>query len=316
MAKDLYSVLGVAKGAEQDAIKKAYRKLASKLHPDKNPGKRNEARFKEVNSAFDVLGDPKKRALYDEFGEESLSGNFDAERARAFRNFQRQGGRGGMGGGVNPGDFFGGGGGGGGADLGDLLGDLFGGGGGGRGRPRGGMRGQDLESTVALDFVSAIQGTQLTLQARGHSKPVTVRVPPGARDGGRLRIPGHGGPGMGSGPPGDLLLTMQVKPHQYFTRDGDDLHLDLPITLGEAAKGAKVAVPTPTGEVSLKVPHGTQSGQVARLKGKGVHPRGKKAGDLYVKFLVRYPVGDEPELMQAIEVLDARGENPRQGIAF
>jgi len=315
MAKDLYSVLGVSKEAEQAAIKKAYRKLASKLHPDKNPGKGNESRFKEVNSAFDVLGDPKKRALYDEFGEESLSGNFDAERARAFRNYQRQGGqsRGGVGG-MNPGDIFGGGG----ADLGDLLGDLFGGGG-GRGRARGGMRGQDLESTVTIDFVSAVQGTQLTLQARGHGKPVTVRVPPGARDGGRLRIPGHGGPGMGNGPPGDLLLTMQVKSHQYFTRDGDDLHLDLPITIGEAAKGSKVKVPTPTGEVSLKVPPGTQSGQVTRLKGKGVHPKSKKAGDLYVKFLVHYPVGDEPELKQAIDVLDAHekdGDSPREGIAF
>lgn len=315
MAKDLYSVLGVAKGADQDTIKKAYRKLASKLHPDKNPGKGNEARFKEVNSAFDVLGDPKKRALYDEFGEESLSGNFDPERARAFRNFQRQGGRrGGVGGvgGMNPGDFFGGGG----ADLGDLLGDLFGGGGGGRGRVRGNMRGQDLESTVTLDFVSAIQGTQLTLQPRGKGKPVTVRVPPGARDGGRLRIPGHGGPGMGEGPPGDLVLTMHVKSHEFFTREGDDLHLDLPITIGEAAKGGKVKVPTPTGEVSLKVPAGTQSGQVTRLRGKGVHVKGKKAGDLYVKFLVRYPAIDEPELEKAIDALDARSENPREGIAF
>jgi curved DNA-binding protein len=320
MAKDLYATLGVAKDADLDTIKKAFRKLAMKYHPDKSPGKANEQRFKEVNQAHEVLSDPKKRALYDEFGEESLSQNFDPERARVIRQYGGGGfrpGRGGAGGpgGAGPGfdvqEIFGGGGG----DIGDIFGEIFSRGGRGGRAPRGAARGQDVENTVTIDFTSAVKGTQLELK-RGEES-VTVRVPPGAHEGSRLRIPGQGGQGFGGGPPGDLLLTIHVTPHPFFRREGDDLHVDVPVTLGEAYRGEKIRVPTPDGEVTLKVPKLTQSGSVTRLRGKGVARKGKEPGDLYVKFIVHVPTEDDPEVAQAVDLLASRMTgNPREGLHF
>lgn len=318
MAKDLYAVLGVPRDASEDTIKKAFRKLAMKYHPDKNPGKANEQRFKEVNQANEVLSDAKKRALYDEFGEESLSQGFDAERARVIRQYGGARRGGGAGPGFDVQDIFSGGGGAGaGNNFGDLFGDLFGGGGrvrGGRG-PRGGpLRGQDAESQVVIDFVSAVKGTTLELTRGGES--VAVRIPPGANEGSRLRIAGQGHPGAGGGPAGDLLLTIHVSPHPHFTREGDDLHVDVPITIGEAYRGEKIRVPTPDGEVTLKVPVHTQSGQVTRLRGKGVAKKGKDAGDLYVKFIVHVPTVDDPEVAKAIDVLADKVPDPRGGLHF
>jgi len=321
MAKDLYAVLGVPRDADEDTIKKAFRKLAMKYHPDKNPGKANEQRFKEVNQAHEVLSDAKKRALYDEFGEESLSQNFDAERARVIRQYggMPRGAPGGAGGGrtINMEDLFGGQGGfsGGGGDLNDLFGGMFGGGRvrGGRGA-RGPMRGQDIESTITIDFVSAVRGAEIELTRDG--EPLKVRIPPGAHEGSRLRIPGQGSPGMGGGPAGDLLLAIHVTPHPFFTRQGDDLHLDLPITLAEAYRGEKVRIPTPDGEVALKVPPRTQSGRVMRLRGKGVTRKGKEPGDLYVKFIVHVPTGDDPEVAKAIDELADKVTDPRVGLHF
>jgi curved DNA-binding protein len=316
MPKDLYAVLGVARDADEDAIKKAFRKLAMKYHPDKSPGKANEQRFKEVNQAHEVLSDKTKRALYDEFGDESLSQNFDPDRARVIRQYG--GARPGRGGGAGaPGfdvqEIFGGGGGGGG-EFGDLFGDLF-----SRGRvgrvSRGPARGQDVESSVTIDFASAVKGTQLQIQ-RGE-EAVTVRVPPGAHEGSRLRIPGQGAPGVGGGPPGDLVLTIHVTPHPFFKREGDDLHVEVPVTLGEAYHGAKIRVPTPDGEVTLKVPRLTQSGSISRLRGKGVARKGKEPGDLYVKYVVHVPTEDDPEVAKAVDVLAARmTEDPRTGLHF
>jgi curved DNA-binding protein len=314
MAKDLYSVLGVARDADEDTIKKAFRKLAMKYHPDKNPGKANEQRFKEINQAHEVLSDKKKRALYDEFGEESLSQNFDPERARVIRQYggarpgRAAGGAGGPGFDVQ--EIFGGGGG----DFGDLFGEIFSRGRGGRGQ-RGPARGQDMESSVTIDFGSAVRGTQLQLQ-RG-DETVTVRVPPGANEGSRLRIPGQGAPGFGGGPAGDLLLTIHVTPHPFFKREGDDLHVEVPVTIGEAYRGEKIRVPTPDGEVTLKVPKHTQSGSVTRLRGKGVARKGKEPGDLYVKFIVHVPTVDDPEVAKAVDVLASKmGEHPREGLHF
>jgi curved DNA-binding protein len=318
MAKDLYAVLGVPKDASEETIKKAFRKLAMKYHPDKNPGKANEQRFKEVNQANEVLSDPKKRALYDEFGEESLSQGFDAERARVIRQYggARRGGGAGAGPGFDVQDIFGGGAPGAGGNFGDLFGDLFSGGGrvrGGRGRG-GPLRGQDAESQVVIDFVSAVKGTTLELTRGGES--VTVRIPPGANEGSRLRIAGQGHPGMGGGPAGDLLLTIHVTPHPHFTREGDDLHVEVPITIGEAYRGEKIRVPTPDGEVTLKVPVRTQSGQVMRLRGKGVARKGKDAGDLYVKFVVHVPTVDDPEVAKAIDALADKVADPRGDLRF
>ena len=316
MAKDLYATLGVAKDADEDTIKKAFRKLAMKYHPDKSPGKANEQRFKEVNQAHEVLSDPKKRALYDAVpGEESLSQNFDVERARMIRQYggaRRAGAGGGPGPGFDVQEIFGGGGG----DVGDIFGEIFnrGGRGGARG-PRAAARGQDVESSVTIDFTSAVKGTQLQLQ-RG-DEAVTVRVPPGAHEGSRLRIPGQGAQGFGGGPAGDLLLTIHVTPHPFFHREGDDLHIDVPVTLGEAYRGEKIKVPTPDGEVTLKVPKHTQSGSVTRLRGKGVARKGKEPGDLYVKFIVHVPTEDDPEVAQAVDLLASRmTANPREGLHF
>jgi len=311
MAEDLYSVLGVKRTATADEIKAAYRKLAAKLHPDKNPGNKTaEAKFKRINQAYQVLSDSKKRALYDEFGDVALSENFDAERARAYQRWA--GSRGGGGGGVGgPGgqpfdleDLFGGRGGVGG--FGDLFGDLFGRvRGAGRG-PRGpaGMPGADVESELTIDFVSAVKGTTAQLQIDGRPEPVTVRIPPGATEGSKLRIKGEGAPGPYGGPRGDLILHIKVQPHPNFRMDGADLHVDVPITLGEAYFGAKIRIPTPDGFVNLKVPAGAQSGQSVRLRGKGVARKGKTPGDLYVHFQVRVPTSQAPDARQAVEVLE------------
>jgi curved DNA-binding protein len=318
MATDLYRDLGVSKSATADEIKKVYKKLAGQLHPDRNPGDQKvEARFKAVNRAYQVLKDPEKRRLYDEFGEESLREGFNAAAARAYRNAaQAAGARRARGGGINFEDLQGGGAGPGG--FGDLLGELFGGGG-GRGARRGGgaaAKGGDVTSEVAIDFVSAIRGAELRLQLGDGQEAVTVRVPPGAGDGDKVRVAGHGEPGGMGGPAGDLVITVRVNPHPFFERDGLDLHLNLPITVAEAYRGAKVRVPTPDGPVTLSVPVHAQSGQEARLKGKGVKRAGKQ-GDLYVRFLVKLPVQTSEAIEQAVTTLEnAMTGDVRGGIHF
>ncbi|HVR18282.1 MAG TPA: DnaJ C-terminal domain-containing protein [Polyangiaceae bacterium] len=315
MAQDFYTELGVGRTASPDEIKKSYRKLASELHPDKRPGdKKSETRFKAVNRAYQALSDPEKRKIYDEFGEDGLREGFDVGAARAYREATRGGrGRGGPGGfGGNVEDMFGRDG----ANIGDLFGDLFGGGG-GRGRRRGGAtKGSDVAAEVTVDLGSAIRGAELRLRLQDGGDEVTVRVPAGAGDGDRVRIPGHGAPGAMGGPPGDLVLTIRVTPHPHFERDGLDLYLDLPITPGEAYRGAKVRVPTHDGFVTLTVPKHAQSGQVARLKGKGVKRAGKQ-GDFFVRFQIRLPDQESPELEAAIDALDEGvPKNLRDALVF
>jgi curved DNA-binding protein len=318
MAEDLYRVLGVERGADDATIKKAYRKLAKDLHPDKNPGnKQAEARFKSVNHAFDVLSDSKKRKLYDEFGEEGLREGFDPMRARQYQQWatgQSRAGRGGGGfeGTINVEDLFGNAGAQGG--FGDMFGDLFG----RQRRARGPVKGPDLESEVTIDFGSAVRGTTLELRPQGRAgSPVTVRIPPGAAEGSRVRIPGQGAPSSSGGPAGDLILEIHVEPHPYFRRDGDDLHLDLPVTVSEAYKGARVRAPTIDGAVTLKVPERTQSGNVVRLRGKGVARKGKEPGDLYVHFMVHVPTQGGAELEQIIDRLAPfEDQDPRRDIKF
>lgn len=322
MARDLYEVLGVRKGASTDEIKKQYRKLASKLHPDRNPGNRDaESKFKDVNHAYDVLGDPKKRSLYDEFGEEALREGFDADRVRQYRQWADQqrtagGGRGfsvsGSPGSFRIEDIFSGAipnGAGGQGGIGDMFGDLLGGMG---RRRRGASRGQDVESEITIDFVEAVRGGTFTLQTSQLEQPITVRIPPGAEEGSRVRIPGQGATGQSGGARGDLLLRIHVRPHPFFRREHADLHLNLPITVGEAYHGARVRVPTPEGFVTLKVPEHTQSGNVLRLKGKGIAKRraaseegADPVGDLYVHFDVQLPTAETSEVKKAIEQLES-----------
>ena len=309
MAQDFYKELGVGRSASADEIKKSYRKLASELHPDKRPGdKKSEARFKAVNRAYQTLSDPEKRKVYDEFGEDGLREGFDVGAARAYKEAARSGRVRGAPGGIE--DMFGGQG----ANIGDLFGDLFTG-----GRPRsrrGGMKGSDVAAEVTVDLASAIRGAELRLRLQDGGEEVTVRVPAGAGDGDRVRIAGHGAPGAMGGPPGDLLLTIRVTPHPHFERVGLDLYLDLPITPAEAYRGAKVRVPTHDGFVTLTVPEHAQSGQVARLKGKGVKRAGKQ-GDFFVRFQIRMPEGESSEIEEAIDALDAEvPKNLRDGIVF
>lgn len=306
MAKDFYQELGVSRTATDDEIRRAYRKLAAKFHPDKNPGDASaEARFKDINRAHEVLSDRDKRSLYDRYGEAGLREGFRP-------------GMGGMGRG-RPGsggleDMFGGGG----AGIGDIFGEMFGGGGGRgvRGRAAQALKGADVAAEVTVGFVDAVRGTSVKLSAPGSAGETTVRIPPGAGNGDKVRVAGHGAPGRFGGPPGDLLITIQVSPHEFFEREGLDLTLDLPISVGEAYRGAKVSVPTPSGEVTLKVPPKSQSGQRMRLPGKGV-ARKNHTGDLYVRFLIKLPDSDAAEVENAVDVLTgATDASLRDGLKF
>lgn len=279
--RKLYDVLGVSPDASHDDIRRAYRKLARQYHPDRNPGDAAaERRFKEVNAAHEVLSDPEKRKLYDDFGEDALRAGFDAERARAWR---QAGGQGPMGGfGV---DF----------DMGDIFEELFGGG------FRAARAGRTVQSEITVDFLTAARGGERELRF-ADGRTLTVRIPPGVRDGESLRLRGQGEPGPGG--PGDLVLTVRVAPHPIFRREGDDLHLVLPVTISEALLGATVEVPTLEGVVKLKVPPGSQSGRRLRLRGKGISRRGRPAGDLYAELSVRVPDAVDDRVLEAAKALD------------
>jgi len=307
---DLYRVLGLSKGASDAEIKKSYRKLARELHPDRNPGdKAKEDRFKEVAAAYDVLSDSKKRGLYDQYGAEGLREGFDPAAYEAYRQRGAGGGFGGFGG--ESFDF----GGGMPFDLGDLLGGL-----GGRGRrPQGPRAGADIEATLTLDLPDAILGAERELGLP--DGPVKVRIPAGARPGTKLRIRGKGRPGTRGGPQGDLILTVDVAPHDWFSfgpEGDDDLHLRLPIGVAEAYLGAKVEVPTPAGSVTVKIPPGTDHGAKLRLREKGLARKGHARSDLIVHVELRAPKERSPELDEAFERIATAtsGDAPREGLAL
>ncbi|AKU89930.1 DnaJ C-terminal domain-containing protein [Vulgatibacter incomptus] len=316
---DLYGLLGVPKTATADELKTAYRRLARKYHPDVNPGdKAAEEKFKEINNAFDILSDPKKRPLYDELGMDAAKIGWDPEKAAAFRQWKT--GQGAPRGG-SPFDFEGVEA----VDFGDLFGDLFGTGFGGA-RPGAGFRGpgvrrpepgQDFGERVEIDLVEAVQGTERQLRLpRKEGSRITVKIPAGIADGGKVRLAGQGGPGVRGGPPGDLYLEIHIRPHPWIRREGDDLHVSLPLTVGEAISGATVDLPTFDGTVQLKVPPGTQSGKKLRLRGKGVpHLRGTGRGDLYAEARVIVPSGDRAkELGKSLDSLYS--ESVRAGLVL
>lgn len=311
--RDLYAELGLKKGATKEEIKKAYRKLARELHPDRNPNnKRAEERFKRVAYANDVLSDDRKRGLYDEFGEVGLREGFDAEAARAMRGRARSTGPGGFG----FEEIFAGAGRGRRSGFGGTLEDLFGGGidelfgrGGFGGRATTGVpKAPDQESEIEVSFEEAMQGVEkaLTISEGGQQRTIRVRIPAGVSDGGKVRLRGQGAQ-SGTPAAGDLVLTVRVGAHRWFRREGSDLHLEVPITIGEAWRGTNIRVPTPEGEVSLKVPARVQSGGRLRLKGKGVPIRGGGRGDLFVHLQVRMPDGhDHARIERAIEELESQ----------
>jgi molecular chaperone DnaJ len=346
--RDYYEILGVAKTAGDDELKKAYRKLAMKHHPDRNPGdKTSEEAFKEANEAYEVLSDANRRAVYDKHGHEGL---------------QRGGGGGDFGGGFA--DIFG-----------DVFSDIFGGG--GRGGPR---RGADLRYRIELNLEQAVFGTTETIRiptvkdcedckgfgtadakspptcttcrgqgqvrvqqgffvlqqscpaCRGRGtmvsdpckgcrgagklrseKTLEVKIPPGVDTGDRIRLNGEGEAGERNAPPGDLYVQVEVRPHEIFERDGNDLHCQVPVSFVTAAMGGEMDVPTLNGKAMLKVPEGTQSGKVFRLRGLGVKPvRGGPQGDLLCSAVIETPVNltkRQKELLKEFgEILDKGGE--------
>ena len=366
--RDFYEVLGVQKGASDDEIKKAYRREAKKYHPDLHPGdKEAEAKFKEVNEAYEVLSDSEKRSKYDQFGHAGVDPNFGA------------------GGGYGAGGF------GGGFDFGDIFSDLFGGGfGGGARRQNAPVKGQDIRQVIDLTFEEAAFGCKKTITltrrencktcggsgAKPGTKPKTcqkcggsgqvrtqtrtplgymtnvttcpqchgtgqiieepcrdcrgtgkvrksttleVDIPAGIDHGQTMQLSQKGEPGERGGPNGDLLITIRIKPHEMFRRDGFDVYMDLPVTFVQAAVGATVKVPTLDGVVEYDIPEGTQPGAVFRLRGKGIpHIRGKMRGDQYVTVDVEVPKGltnKQKELLKEFEAI-SEGKNYKKQKSF
>ena len=297
--KDYYDLLGVKKDASEEEIKKAYRNLAKKYHPDVNKGnKEAENRFKEISEAYSVLADKEKREQYDRLGREAFSagagGGFGGFDFAEFMRGATAGGRRGRGGTRTTT-----------VDFSDIFGDLFGGGGGFETQPQ---RGADIESETTIDFRDAIHGTTLDLRF-SDGRTVKVKIPEGVADGQRLRIRGKGAPGGGA--PGDLHLLVHVRPHPLFERRGNDIHIDLPVTVGEAVRGAEVDVPTIHGPVRARIPAGTQGGQIFRLSGKGVKTK-SGAGDHFYRVQIAVPREAPTEALDAIE--NAYSGSPRSSL--
>jgi curved DNA-binding protein len=278
---DLYSVLGVPKDADADAIKKAFRDLAKKHHPDANPGnKKSEEKFKEASQAYEILSDPEKRRRYDAMQQSPFQG-------------QQGGGFGGFGG---EGQDFGGG------SINDLFEMFFQGGGFGGGRRPQPARGRDLESEVWVEFEDAALGRPVTVNLEG-GQPLKLNLPAGAEDGLRLRLTGQGEAGPRG--KGDLYLNLRIKPSRVFRREGLDIVSRLPLNLGQALLGAPVTVPTLRGSVRMKVPAGSQPGTRLRIGGQGIEAQGRK-GDHYVELAVDIPTDLSPEEKTQIEAMAQR----------
>lgn len=285
MAGDPYKELGVSKGASADEIKKAFRKLAKELHPDKNPGNTiADERFKRITAAFDLLGDKDKRTKFDR-------GEIDADGREQFRGFGggAGGARGGPGGnpfgqgGARPGFEN--------IDLDELFGGMFGGAARPGGARPGGFapKGQDVKATLEISLEDSISGATRRIQF-SDGRMLDVAIPKGAADGQTIRLKGQGAPGRG-GPAGDALIELKVARHPVFTRDGADLTMDQPVALYDAVLGGKVPVRTPEGTVSMTIPAGSSSGKVLRLKGRGAFADGKR-GDLLAKLMIILPEDD------------------------
>lgn len=286
MSKDYYAILGVSRSASDAEIKKAYRKMAAKYHPDKPTG--DEAKFKEISEAYETLSDAEKRSMYDQFGSD-----------------YQQAGAGGFGG-------FGGG-----ADFGDIFGDMFGGGAGGFGgqggfgggfgqqqaRPQ---KGEDQTVNVMVSLTEAVEGTERTINIQtgnphSHSssydsKPIKVRIPAGVTQDQKIRVKGKGFSGFNGGPNGDVIIQINLEKHPHYTVEGKDIYLDLPITPWEAALGAKVEIPTLKGKIKMAIAAGTQSGTKLRIKERGL---GKVPGNQYVVVQIHTPaaVSDEDKAL-------------------
>ncbi len=331
MRRDLYEVLGVAPTATKGQIKAAYRKLARKLHPDVNPNdKKAEETFKEVSEAYQVLRDEKKRAQYDQLRRMGMHGAPRGGGRQAF----------------DFGSFYSGEG-----TIEDLLSQVFGqefAGFGGRPHrgPAQGIRGEDYEAPIDLSFEEAVLGTEKSFEirvpracgscggqglssrgmrcaacggrgARESTEKIRVRIPPGVENGERIRVPGKGGAGLGGGAPGNLYLLPRVAGSPIYKREGRDIVLELPVTLAEALLGAKVQVPTLTGQVTMTIPPGSQGGQKFRLAGKGVSGvKGRAAGDQIVKLRITVPPRLDERSRELIREFDRLNPEDPRGALF
>ena len=317
-SSDYYDVLGVKRSASADEIKRAYRRLARKYHPDRNPNDPSaEAKFKELQAAHEVLKDPQKRAQYDRFGPAAVGDWQTTPGGEQVYSWAEGGPQ------INVDDLqdlfsaFGGLGGG----SSSPFEDLFGRAGRGRRRRRAPVvtRGQDLEHKVNLSFEQAVRGTEIELDiigqqdSRSTRQTLSVKIPAGVEHGRRIRVRGKGQPGLNGGPPGDLYLLVAVRPHPYYRRQGKDLYVDLPLTIAEASLGAKVDVPTLEGTVTVTVPPGTSSGSNLRLAGRGVKPQRGAPGDFYAVVRIAALKSVTAEQRRLLRELAATVEqNPRQ----
>lgn len=319
MDKDLHEILGVKKDATEAEIRKAFLKLAKKYHPDVNPGnKEAEQKFKEVNLAYEVLKDPKKRAQYEQMRAAGADPFARAAQGGAWRGGQTYGGQ----------DF-------GDLGLGDLFQEIFGGGFGGAGgggfrggfggfggeartgrRPRGaGMRarGGDREALLQISFIDAARGAERVIDFDG--KRLTVRIPEGVKSGSKIRLTGQGEPGIGGAEAGDLIIQLDVQSHAFFHREGNDIVVKLPITFSEAVLGAEVEVPTIDGKVVMTLPKGVSSGQRLKLAGKGIRDsKSGTRGDQFVEAQIKIPKPLDAAHQETAERLKNTAFNPRTGL--
>lgn len=289
MPRDPYDILGVPRSATPEQIREAHRKLAKKFHPDLNKTAEAGAKFKEIQEAYDLLSDAQKRRQFDQFGHAgpSMGG--------------APGGAQGGWGNVDASTFE------------EIFGDFMGGGARRAGGRRGSARaGEDLESRITVDFMTAALGgvRHVSLESNGQPISLDVRIPPGIESGGDLRLRGKGGEGMGGGPSGDLVLHISVAPHPWFRREGLDVIVEVPISIAECALGTSVEVPLLEGTATLRVPAGTASGKRLRLKGKGVAAKGS-TGDLYAMIRVEAPKTLNDEDRAALERMKATEPDPR-----
>lgn len=366
MAKDYYQILGVPRNATAKQITEAYRKLSRKWHPDINPGnKEAEEKFKEISSAYDVLGNEEKRRLYDEFGEQALHPGFDEQRARQYQQWSAGAGpqTGGEWSAEDFGRF---------RSFEDIFGNMFEFGFGPEGQPfREQARGRDLEYEMSIDLIPALKGfeteiamdktrvcptcqgsginpqagmstctlcggsgrvsvargpmqfTKTCPRCRGTGRignpcptcagqgmvagveRIKVTIPPGVREGSRVRVAGKGEPAGRGGTPGDLYLIIHIREHPFLRREGDNLIMDVPVTVREAMAGGTITVPTVDGRIKVKVPPGSQSGQILKVRGKGaLNPRTKKHGDLLIRLVVKVPRTDDRDALEAAQKID------------
>ena len=301
--RDYYEVLGIAKGASEDEIKKAYKKMARKYHPDLNPGdKEAEEKFKEVNEAYEVLSDANKKARYDQYGHAGVDPNFGA------------------GGGFNGAGFdFG--------DVSDIFNSFFGGfgGGGRRTNPNAPQRGESIHQSIAISFEEAAFGCEKevtvermeecgTCHGTGYTrkrKTIQASIPAGIDNGQTISIRGQGHAGKNGGPAGDLLITITIRAHELFRREGTSVLCEAPITFAQAVLGAELEIPTIDGKVKYDLPEGTQSGTTFRLKGKGIPSiNGRGRGDQYVTVYIETPKNLNKEQKEALKKFaDTMGDN-------